>query len=349
MGKLRVLHYLNQFFAGIGGEEKADLPPQVVDGPVGPGKVLQRLLGDDWEVVATAYCGDNYINERQDEALDTILGYVQYHKPDLVVVGPSFNAGRYGLASGLICSTIQERMGIPCVTGMSVDNPAVEMHRATTYIVPTTTSASGMEASLRKMVVLAEKLVQGKTLGPANQEGYIPRGIRFTEVVSDSIGERSVEMLLAQLRGEDFQTEWPVPQYSESTPAKPLDDLKTSTIALITTGGIVHKGNPHRLESARATKWLKYDTSELHAFTSQQWESIHGGFDTTNVNKDPNRVLPMDVLKELEDQGAIGRLYESVYVTTGNQAGLDTAGQFGREIGKELVADNVDGVLLVAT
>ncbi|MDG2830106.1 glycine/sarcosine/betaine reductase selenoprotein B family protein, partial [Vibrio parahaemolyticus] len=28
MGKIRIVHYLNQFFAGIGGEEKADYEPE---------------------------------------------------------------------------------------------------------------------------------------------------------------------------------------------------------------------------------------------------------------------------------------------------------------------------------
>ena len=28
---IRVVHYINQFFAGIGGEEKADIKPEVRD------------------------------------------------------------------------------------------------------------------------------------------------------------------------------------------------------------------------------------------------------------------------------------------------------------------------------
>ena len=36
MGKLKFVHYINQFFANIGGEEKADYAPEVRDGVVGP-------------------------------------------------------------------------------------------------------------------------------------------------------------------------------------------------------------------------------------------------------------------------------------------------------------------------
>ena len=41
---LRVVHYLNQFFAGIGGEEAANIPPRVQQGPVGSGRPLQPTI-----------------------------------------------------------------------------------------------------------------------------------------------------------------------------------------------------------------------------------------------------------------------------------------------------------------
>ena len=37
---MKVVHYLNQFFAGLGGEEAAGTPPQRIDGAVGPGRGL---------------------------------------------------------------------------------------------------------------------------------------------------------------------------------------------------------------------------------------------------------------------------------------------------------------------
>ncbi len=37
---IRVVHYLNQFFGGVGGENKADVGPQVRNGPIGPGRAL---------------------------------------------------------------------------------------------------------------------------------------------------------------------------------------------------------------------------------------------------------------------------------------------------------------------
>ena len=43
MAKLKVVHYINQFFAQIGGEEKADYPAELRVGEVvGPGMALTQ-------------------------------------------------------------------------------------------------------------------------------------------------------------------------------------------------------------------------------------------------------------------------------------------------------------------
>ena len=44
--KIRVVHYLNQFFAQIGGEDKGDVGPGTKEGPIGPGRALQHALGE---------------------------------------------------------------------------------------------------------------------------------------------------------------------------------------------------------------------------------------------------------------------------------------------------------------
>ena len=42
---MKVVHYLNQFFAGLGGEEAAGTPPQRIEGAVGPGRGLGIDVG----------------------------------------------------------------------------------------------------------------------------------------------------------------------------------------------------------------------------------------------------------------------------------------------------------------
>ena len=60
---MRVVHYLNQFFGGRGGEEAAHLAPHLQDGAVGPGRLLEQVLGAGAQVVRTIVVGDNYAAE----------------------------------------------------------------------------------------------------------------------------------------------------------------------------------------------------------------------------------------------------------------------------------------------
>ena len=54
--KLKVVHYLNQFFGQIGGEDKADAGFSVKKEAVGPGMALQKELGEKAEISATVIC-----------------------------------------------------------------------------------------------------------------------------------------------------------------------------------------------------------------------------------------------------------------------------------------------------
>ncbi len=86
---LRVVHYVNQFFGGVGGEEKANMPVEVRKGAVGPGRLFQQLLGEQGSVVATIICGDNYFSEQQDLALEAIKQALKEAKPDVLIAGPA--------------------------------------------------------------------------------------------------------------------------------------------------------------------------------------------------------------------------------------------------------------------
>ena len=69
---IRVLHFINQFFGGIGGEEHANVGVEVREEAVGPGRALQLALGDAGTVVATVIGGDNYMVEHEDEAIKAV-------------------------------------------------------------------------------------------------------------------------------------------------------------------------------------------------------------------------------------------------------------------------------------
>ena len=172
---LRIGHYLNQFFAGIGGEEQANVPPTVRVGPAGPGRLAQSLLGDGAEIISTLVCGDNFFNEQEQDAAAAVRSWLAQTSPAALLAGPAFAAGRYGSACAAVCR-LAEEMGIPAVTGMHRENPGILMHRRA-YIVPTGPSAADMAAAMKGMVTLARKLAEGVPVGPAEHDGrLIPRG-----------------------------------------------------------------------------------------------------------------------------------------------------------------------------
>ena len=133
---IKVVHFLNQFFAGVGGEEQANLPVEVRDGAVGPGRALQAALGDSGQVVATIVSGDNYFTEESSASARAVQDALRRFNPDVVVAGPAFNAGRYGLACGEVC-VLANAEGIPAVTAMYPENPGVLEYETRAYIVPT--------------------------------------------------------------------------------------------------------------------------------------------------------------------------------------------------------------------
>lgn len=347
--KIRVVHYLNQFFGQIGGEEKAGTKPRKRDGAVGPGLLFQQLLGGDAEIVGTVICGDNYVNEQMEAAREEVLDLVKQYTPDLLLAGPAFNAGRYGTACGAVCEAVARELGIPAVTGMFPENPGVDLYKRGAYIVATETSTLGMKEAAQKMAALGTKLVRGEPLGSPLEEGYIPRGIRKNYFAREKGATRAVEMLLRKIRGEPFQTEYPMPVFDRVEPLPPIQDLSQVAVALITSGGIVPKGNPDRVESSSASKYGKYPIGGVEALSPKTHETTHGGYDPTYANEDPHRVLPLDVLRDLEREGVIGALYPHYYATVGNGTSVANAKRFAQEIGKDLIRDGVKAVIISST
>lgn len=349
MSKIRVLHYINQFFGGIGGEEKADVPPSLREGKVGPGMAIQGAFRDEAEVVSTIICGDSYFNENLDEAKAQILQMVKDVNPDLFIAGPAFNAGRYGVACATIAAAVKEELGIPAITAMYEENPGVDLFRKQLEIVKTANSAAGMRDAVNNLVPLALKLARGEeVLGP-EEEGYFPRGIRVNYFAEERGSARAVDMLLKKIKGEDFETEYPMPVFDRVDPAAPLKDLASATIALVTSGGIVPKGNPDHIESSNASKYGSYSLEGFNDLTSETHETAHGGYDPVYANQDPDRVLPVDVLREMEAAGEIGKLHNMFYTTVGNGTAVASAKKFASEIAQKLLSAGVDAVILTST
>ena len=346
--KFKVLYYVNQFFGQIGGEDKAGMEPMFEEKAIGPAMGFNTLLKGEGEVIGTMICGDNYFNENKDEALKYIMDVIKEKNPDIVVAGPAFNAGRYGMACAGVANEVVEKLNIPVVTGMYIENPGLDVCKSTSYVVSVPDSAVGMKSALPVMAALATKIAKGEVLGSPEEEGYIPQGKRLT-VFSDKRGsQRAVEMLIARFKGEKFETELPMPVFDRVDPAAAIKDLSKATIALVTSGGMVPLGNPDRIQSASAQKWGKYDVSNRDALTGE-YCTIHGGFDPVYANEIPDRIAPLDLLKKFEKEGVIGKVAQYFYTTTGTGTSVGNSITFGKEIGKELKEAGVDGVILTST
>ena len=347
---IKVVHYINQFYANIGGEEKADTPAELRVGEiVGPGLAFKGAFGEEAEIVATIVCGDSFFNENIDATTEQIVAWVKEQGADLFVAGPAFNAGRYGVACGSVCAAVAEKLGIPTVTGMYVENPGVEMFKDKTYIVPTKNSGAGMRAAVPQMAALALKLAKGEKIGASCEDNYFPRGVRVNFFEKERGSKRAVDMLLKKLAGKPFETEYPMPNFDRVAPNPAVKDLSKATIALVTSGGIVPKGNPDHIESSNASHYGEYDIEGVEYLTSETFETAHGGYDPVYANADPNRVLPVDVLRKLEKQGKIGKLHHLYYSTVGNGTAVASAKKFAQEFSQKLLDAGVTAAILTST
>ena len=348
MSGLRIVCYVNQFFGQLGGEDKAGVGPHVVDGAVGAARAVQQALGDAGTVVATVIGGDNYAVE-QPTALAELVALVKDKQPDLVVAGPAFLAGRYGVAAAALCAAVQGELHVPAVTGMHAENPGVDLYRRQVHIVQTGAEATRMLDEAKRVTALGLKLARGEDIGAPAVEGYFPRGITRNVVAAAPAAERATAMLLDKLAGRPIVSEVPRPAFAPVAAPRLIKTLEGATIALVTDGGLVPRGNPDAIEPLNATRYGAYSIEGKTALDAGQYDNVHRGYDTTWVKDDPHRLVPVDVARELEQTGAIGKLHETVYSTVGVATTLAHSARMGREIAEQLRAAGVDAVILTST
>lgn len=347
---MKAIHYINQFFAGIGGEEKADQTPVFHDELIGCSQMLNQMM-PDIEVTNTIVCGDNYITNHTDEALKEIFAWLDKKEFDIFFAGPAFMAGRYGVGCGIICKAVAEKYGVPVITSMNEENPGVEEYKSAMYIFKGGRKSTFMKGDVTAMAKFAQKIAKGEELLPAPQEGYFPRGIRAEIPEPNGImaADRVMDMLIKKLNGEPYQTELVIPAMEKIPPAAPLKDLAHAKIALVSSSGVVPVDNPDRIQSASAQKWGKYDISKLENLPEGVFKTIHAGFDPAAMCAVPDRGIPVDAMRYFEKKGKFGKLHDMFYVTVGTGTTQAFAAKFGKEIAEELHAANVDAVVLTST
>lgn len=347
-GKLRVVHYLNQFFAGVGGEEKSDHPVSARPGPAGPGLLLNKILGEEAEVAGTVFAGDGLFAENEEACAAEAIALIREFSPDLVLAGPAFNAGRFGLACAAVCRAALEA-GIPVITAMHPENPGFPAVGTSVHTVPAAETAAGMEEALEAAARLGLKLARGEKIGNADDEGYLPRGVRYNEIAELPTSRRAVDLLLKKIKGEPYETELEVPVLDEIAPPEPVADPQKARIAIVSEGGMVPPGNPDRFAGARNGVWAAYSFEGKDALPGGTFISIHGGFNTLFVNEEPDRMLAVDAFRQLESEGEIAALHNDFLSTCGNGGAFADMDGIGRAWAAELKKAGVEGVVLPAT
>jgi len=346
----KAILYINQFFAGIGGEEKADHAPEIREGLVGPSLALDAALKNA-EVTHTVICGDNFMGSNQDEAVERILKFLEGKEFDIFFAGPSFQAGRYGNACGVICKAVKEKFGVPVISSMHIENPGVNMFKKEVVIFPGGRSAAAMRKDTKKMAAYGDKVLAGEKIETAEEEGFYVRGIRHQVVdfTLEPAAVRGVKMLLKKLAGEEYVTELPIPKSDRVEIAEPVQDLSTAKIAFVTTGGIVPVANPDRIQSASATRWGMYDISEMARLEAGIFKTIHAGYDPAAADADPNVCVPLDALRAYETEGKIGSIDSHFYTTVGTGTTEAEAARMAQEMLPFLREHNVDAVIMTST
>jgi glycine reductase len=352
--KLKVVHYLNQFFGQIGGEEKATTGFTVKEGPVGPGLALQKELGDRAEIVATVICGDDHFAVNPEQCAEEGLKLVASYQPNLFFAGPAFAAGRYSIACGAMCKAVGTELGIPVITGMHEEVPGMEIYRKYAFICKAPNIARGMPEVLRNMARLAFRLLSGEremrlltreNLPKPEEHNYFSRNLLRNEYCDKTIAERSVEKLVAKLQGKPFESEVVPPRFERVIPPAPIKDLSKCEIALISDGGLVPKGNPDGLARRSNLRWGGYDIEALF----REYEVTHAGYFNDHVLERPDRLVPVDVMRDLAKEGKIGKLHRTFFSTSGCTTVSKRCGEMGDEMGAVIKKSGIVGAAILTS
>lgn len=354
----KAVHYINQFYGQIGGEDKADEGLSIREGLVGPGRLLQQALGDEVQIVATVICGDNTFASNPEAMAEQMLELVRPYAPDIFFAGPAFGSGRYGIACGQACKTVGEKLHIPVVSGMSEENPGVDAYRSHAYIAKTHATAAKMGEAMTAMARIGLNLLHnthghlfltGFGIGTPDEEGYFSQMVVRNLIAEENGARRAVNMLLKKMAGQPFTSEIIFAESETISPPKAVGTLNGCRIAVVSDGALVDKNNTPRLKTRGCDTWGKFN---IHEFmdahkAADDYAVVHTGYHHVHILSDRNRMVPYDILLEMEREQAI-KLHEEYFVTCGNAGIASWSKRMGREIADELVRADVDAVILTS-
>lgn len=138
----------------------------------------------------------------------------------------------------------------------------------------------------------------------------------------------------------------PIKEEIPSAPA--IQDLSTAKIVFATDGGLYPEDNPDKMRSANAVQFCSYSTQGMDRFDKEGYTIIHNGFDSTFLKADPNRLVPLDTMREVEREGK-AQFYNEYLSTTGLTTNVVNSTKIGKSMAKYVKDHNIDAVILTPT
>ncbi len=342
---VKVVHYLNQFFAGLGGEEAAGI---AAGSPRGSGRpragararrrrharVRRRLLR----------------RARGRGARRSCCAGSTRSSPDVLVCGPVVRLRplrlrlRDARARG---STPRHPRRLRDGSG----EPGCRRGRGRRLHRPDERERGRACARrCRGWPRSPRRLAAGEELGPPDEEGYLPRGLRRNERArARRRGCAAIDLLLAKLGGE---TRTEVEASFDHVAAASAGSRSVAGLRSLSSPrpAACHRGIPTACRRSAPPPGSATRSATEATLAAGRYESVHGGFDVTAANADPNRLVPLDVVRDARARGPHRPAPRHLlHDHRERHARRRPPTKFGQEIADELKEAGVEAVVLSGT
>jgi betaine reductase len=112
---------------------------------------------------------------------------------------------------------------------------------------------------------------------------------------------------------------------------------------------MVPKGNPDKLKQAFSDSFGTYSIAGMQELPAGDFKGIHGGYDSTWVDEDPDRVVPVDALRALEKEGRFKSLLQEYVALCGIGTNVAMSKKLGVQIAEQLKRREVSAAIYTST
>lgn len=164
---MKVILFLDQLQAGLGGKYDTSVPLGVEKGGIGSYGMFSSLMPSiDAVVVCTIYCGSVYYFDNREDVTTKIVKLLDKVKADVVICGPCFDFSDYANMAGDLATYIQANSDIKVVMACSKEcSDAVSRYKDTVTIVQMPKKGGvGLNDSLKNLVSITKKVYDQESL-----------------------------------------------------------------------------------------------------------------------------------------------------------------------------------------